>query len=144
MTFITQLVTKASLIQTGIKQHKSLFLNSNTLLRCLATEAFVRDKPHLNIGTIGHVDHGKTTLTAAITTVLQQAGGNTAMKFEQIDNAPEERKRGITINASHIEYQTQNRHYGNFKRKNTENFANKSKQFSIYRSYRLPRPRRLY
>merc|ERR1719215_1259516 len=81
-------------------------------VRNFAVGVYTREKPHLNIGTIGHVDHGKTTLTAAITSVLQEAGGNTAMKFEQIDNAPEERKRGITINASHIEYQTKNRHYG--------------------------------
>lgn len=110
MTFLAHL-TKVAL-QSGLKQNKSFFLNKSVLQRCLATEAFVRDKPHLNIGTIGHVDHGKTTLTAAITTVLNEVGEGTAVKFEQIDNAPEERKRGITINASHIEYSTQNRHYG--------------------------------
>ena len=73
---------------------------------------YKRDKPHLNIGTIGHVDHGKTTLTAAITHVLQEMNLATAKKYEDIDNAPEERKRGITINATHIEYSTKNRHYG--------------------------------
>lgn len=78
-----------------------------------AKAKFDRSKPHANIGTIGHVDHGKTTLTAAISTVLsKQAGNNTeAMKFDQIDNAPEERERGVTINISHIEYETAKRHY---------------------------------
>merc|ERR1711939_829082 len=70
-----------------------------------------RSKPHLNIGTIGHVDHGKTTLTAAITTVLADAGYSEARAFDQIDNAPEEKDRGITINSSHVEYATANRHY---------------------------------
>jgi elongation factor Tu len=70
-----------------------------------------RSKPHLNIGTIGHVDHGKTTLTAAITKVLSDEGFSEARSFDQIDNAPEEKERGITINTSHVEYQTQNRHY---------------------------------
>jgi elongation factor Tu len=72
---------------------------------------FDRSKPHLNIGTIGHVDHGKTTLTAAITKVLADAGFSEARSFDQIDNAPEEKERGITINTSHVEYQTENRHY---------------------------------
>jgi len=72
---------------------------------------FDRSKPHLNIGTIGHVDHGKTTLTAAITKVLADAGTSQAMSFDQIDNAPEEKERGITINTSHVEYSTANRHY---------------------------------
>ena len=74
---------------------------------------FVRDKPHVNVGTIGHVDHGKTTLTAAITTVLttKYGGRNAAKAFDQIDNAPEEKARGITIAASHVEYETPNRHY---------------------------------
>lgn len=75
-------------------------------------QVYKRDKPHLNIGTIGHVDHGKTTLTAAITSVLQEMNLAKARKYEDIDNAPEEKKRGITINATHIEYSTQNRHYG--------------------------------
>ena len=77
----------------------------------MAKETFDRSKPHLNIGTIGHVDHGKTTLTAAITKVLADAGYSEARSFDQIDNAPEEKERGITINTSHVEYQTGNRHY---------------------------------
>jgi len=77
----------------------------------MAKETFNRNKPHLNIGTIGHVDHGKTTLTAAITKVLADAGFSEAKAFDQIDNAPEERERGITINTSHVEYETANRHY---------------------------------
>ena len=77
----------------------------------MAKETFDRSKPHLNIGTIGHVDHGKTTLTAAITKVLADAGYSEARSFDQIDNAPEEKERGITNNTSHVEYQTANRHY---------------------------------
>ena len=77
----------------------------------MAKGTFDRSKPHLNIGTIGHVDHGKTTLTAAITKVLADAGLSEAKDFDQIDNAPEEKERGITINTSHVEYQTGNRHY---------------------------------
>jgi elongation factor Tu len=77
----------------------------------MAKENFDRSKPHLNIGTIGHVDHGKTTLTAAITKVLADAGFSEARSFDSIDNAPEEKERGITINTSHVEYQTANRHY---------------------------------
>jgi elongation factor Tu len=77
----------------------------------MAKESFDRSKPHVNIGTIGHVDHGKTTLTAAITKVLADAGHSEARSFDQIDNAPEEKERGITINSSHVEYQTANRHY---------------------------------
>jgi len=77
----------------------------------MAKENFNRNKPHLNIGTIGHVDHGKTTLTAAITKVLSDAGFCQAKSFDQIDNAPEEKERGITINTSHVEYETANRHY---------------------------------
>ncbi|HCY82208.1 MAG TPA: elongation factor Tu [Xanthomarina gelatinilytica] len=77
----------------------------------MAKATFDRSKPHLNIGTIGHVDHGKTTLTAAITKVLADAGLSEARSFDQIDNAPEEKERGITINSSHVEYQTANRHY---------------------------------
>jgi len=77
----------------------------------MAKENFSRTKPHLNIGTIGHVDHGKTTLTAAITKVLSDAGYCQAKSFDQIDNAPEEKERGITINTSHVEYETANRHY---------------------------------
>ncbi len=77
----------------------------------MAKEKFERNKPHVNVGTIGHVDHGKTTLTAAITTVLSKAYGGEAKDFAQIDNAPEEKARGITINTSHVEYQTPGRHY---------------------------------
>lgn len=77
----------------------------------MAKETFDRSKPHLNIGTIGHVDHGKTTLTAAITKVMADAGYSEARSYEQIDNAPEEKERGITINSSHVEYETANRHY---------------------------------
>ncbi|WP_203364251.1 elongation factor Tu [Bacillus sp. REN10] len=77
----------------------------------MAKEKFDRSKTHANIGTIGHVDHGKTTLTAAITTVLAKAGGGEARGYDQIDNAPEERERGITINTSHVEYETATRHY---------------------------------
>ncbi len=77
----------------------------------MAKEKFERDKPHVNVGTIGHIDHGKTTLTAAITQVLAEKMGGTAMSFDQIDNAPEEKQRGITIATSHVEYQTENRHY---------------------------------
>jgi len=77
----------------------------------MAKESFKRDKPHVNIGTIGHVDHGKTTLTAAITKVLAKQGLSEIKSFDQIDNAPEEKERGITINTSHVEYQTANRHY---------------------------------
>ncbi|CAF2803077.1 unnamed protein product [Rotaria sp. Silwood2] len=85
--------------------------------RCLAQvviekKTFKRDKPHINIGTIGHVDHGKTTLTAAITRILSEKKLAKIKKYEDIDNAPEEKKRGITINAAHIEYSTPNRHYG--------------------------------
>ena len=77
----------------------------------MANETFKRDKAHVNIGTIGHVDHGKTTLTAAITKVLAEKGLSEARSFDSIDNAPEEKERGITINTSHIEYQTETRHY---------------------------------
>ena len=77
----------------------------------MAKENFDRSKPHLNIGTIGHVDHGKTTLTAAITTVLAKKGYSDQVAFDKIDNAPEEKERGITINSSHVEYSTENRHY---------------------------------
>ncbi|MNZ70121.1 Elongation factor Tu [compost metagenome] len=77
----------------------------------MAKAKFERNKPHVNIGTIGHVDHGKTTLTAAITTVLSKTYGGAAIAFDQIDKAPEERERGITISTSHVEYETPNRHY---------------------------------
>ena len=77
-----------------------------------AGDKFNRDKPHVNIGTIGHVDHGKTTLTQAITKVLSEKGWSEAMSYEDIDRAPEEKTRKITINTSHIEYETETRHYG--------------------------------
>ncbi len=77
----------------------------------MAKEKFERDKPHINVGTIGHIDHGKTTLTAAITKVLGEKFGGQARSFEEIDNAPEEKARGITIATSHVEYETENRHY---------------------------------
>ena len=77
----------------------------------MAKEKFIRTKPHVNIGTIGHVDHGKTTLTSAITTVLAQRGLSKKMDYSQIDGAPEERQRGITINTCHVEYETETRHY---------------------------------
>ena len=77
----------------------------------MAKEKFVRNKPHVNIGTIGHVDHGKTTLTAAITMVLAAGGSAQAMKYDEIDKAPEEKARGITINTAHVEYETETRHY---------------------------------
>jgi elongation factor Tu len=77
----------------------------------VAKEKFERNKPHVNVGTIGHIDHGKTTLTAAITKVLSQKYGGQSMSFEEIDNAPEEKERGITIATSHVEYETENRHY---------------------------------
>ncbi len=77
----------------------------------MAKEKFVRNKPHLNVGTIGHVDHGKTTLTAAMTFVLSKRGLAEIKSFDDIDNAPEEKERGITIATQHVEYQTENRHY---------------------------------
>src|SRR5207253_1485763 len=77
----------------------------------MAKEKFSRTKPHVNVGTIGHVDHGKTTLTAAIATVLAAKFGGSAKKYDEIDAAPEEKARGITINTAHVEYETANRHY---------------------------------
>src|SRR5580698_7545098 len=77
----------------------------------MSKETFKRDKPHVNVGTIGHVDHGKTTLTAAITTLLATRGMAEAKKYDEIDAAPEEKERGITINTTHVEYSTANRHY---------------------------------
>ena len=77
----------------------------------MAKEKFNRNKPHVNVGTIGHVDHGKTSLTAAITKVLAETGGATYTAYDQIDSAPEEKARGITINTAHVEYQTDKRHY---------------------------------
>ena len=77
----------------------------------MAKEAFQRTKPHVNVGTIGHVDHGKTSLTAAITKVLAEQGKAEFRAYDQIDGAPEERERGITISTAHVEYETENRHY---------------------------------
>ena len=77
----------------------------------MAKSKFERTKPHVNVGTIGHVDHGKTTLTAAVTMVLAKKFGGEAKSFDQIDSAPEEKARGITINTSHVEYETEKRHY---------------------------------
>ena len=77
----------------------------------MAKAKFERNKPHCNIGTIGHVDHGKTSLTAAITKILAKSGGATFTAYDQIDKAPEERERGITISTAHVEYETANRHY---------------------------------
>ena len=77
----------------------------------MAKEKFERTKPHCNVGTIGHVDHGKTTLTAAITKILSETGAAEYIEFDKIDKAPEERARGITINTAHVEYETANRHY---------------------------------
>jgi elongation factor Tu len=93
---------------------RALRINIDRFLRSLkqmAKEKFIRSKPHVNVGTIGHVDHGKTTLTAAITKVLAKAGGGEVKAFDEIDNAPEERERGITIATAHVEYETENRHY---------------------------------
>ena len=77
----------------------------------MAKEKFERNKPHVNVGTIGHVDHGKTTLTAAITKILAKKFGGQAMAFDEIDKAPEEKERGITISTSHVEYESEHRHY---------------------------------
>jgi elongation factor Tu len=85
--------------------------NQNKSVQIMAKETFDRSKPHVNIGTIGHVDHGKTTLTAAITKVMADAGYSEVSSFDQIDNAPEEKERGLTINSSHVEYSTEKRHY---------------------------------
>jgi elongation factor Tu len=91
--------------------HSKIKSFNQLILPDMAKETFDRSKPHVNIGTIGHVDHGKTTLTAAITKVMADAGFSEARSFDQIDNAPEEKERGITINSSHVEYQTDKRHY---------------------------------
>ena len=118
MSFLISTATRTTLIQQASKRLiVNLNLTNANRARFLSTAAqekqvYKRDKPHLNIGTIGHVDHGKTTLTAAITSVLQDMNLATAKKYEDIDNAPEEKKRGITINATHVEYSTLNRHYG--------------------------------
>src|SRR6478672_6084632 len=88
-----------------------IIVNNNTKPIKMSKETFKRDKPHVNVGTIGHIDHGKTTLTAAITSILAKKGMAEAKKYDEIDAAPEEKERGITINTAHVEYQTANRHY---------------------------------
>ena len=100
-------------VTSSILVFGSIDLKKNNKLKfgIMAKETFVRDKDHVNIGTIGHVDHGKTTLTAAITMVLAKKGLSEVKEFDSIDNAPEEKERGITINTAHVEYQTANRHY---------------------------------
>merc|ERR1711907_892557 len=99
----------------GIRAIPDLFKNKHPLpprfFLIMAREKFERNKPHVNIGTIGHVDHGKTTLTAAITMAMSAASGGGGKKYDEIDSAPEERARGITINTAHVEYETENRHY---------------------------------
>jgi elongation factor Tu len=123
MSLASLISLRLPLVTQALKQNKQIILTNTRFslngLRQLSTApekaekaVYKRDKPHLNIGTIGHVDHGKTTLTAAITTILQEMNLAKAMRYDQIDNAPEEKKRGITINATHVEYQTANRHYG--------------------------------
>jgi len=112
---ITHLTKLYSGVQAPLTQ--CLLISSSQQWRGYAApakkQAFVRSKPHINVGTIGHVDHGKTTLTAAITKVLAEESGKVKFRdYAEIDKAPEERKRGITINAAHIEYETENRHYG--------------------------------
>ena len=93
----------------------------------MAKEKFNRSKPHCNIGTIGHVDHGKTTLTAAITKVLsERVAGNAAVDFANIDKAPEERERGITISTAHVEYETEKRHYAQDRKSTRLNSSHRS------------------
>jgi elongation factor Tu len=94
-----------------LRKEGGLIKNHNLKTNKMAKETFKREKPHVNVGTIGHVDHGKTTLTAAITSILASKGLATAKKYDEIDGAPEEKERGITINTAHVEYQTANRHY---------------------------------
>lgn len=103
--------TTTSVLRRQAAQNASRYAVINLTQRGFA-EAFNRDKPHVNIGTIGHVDHGKTTLTQAITKVLSEKGWSKALTYEDIDRAPEEKARKITINTSHIEYETEGRHYG--------------------------------
>src|SRR5205085_5414313 len=101
-------------IHPGIAGEASRFPEARSTRRletAMAKGKFQRTKPHVNVGTIGHVDHGKTTLTAAMTLVLSKKFGGEARAYDQIDNAPEEKARGITINTAHVEYETANRHY---------------------------------
>lgn len=108
LTSLAQITTRRLLLAPTSPQ--GLYLTRRTF--AAAGDKFNRDKPHVNIGTIGHVDHGKTTLTQAITKVLSEKGWSKAMSYEDIDRAPEEKARKITINTSHIEYETLTRHYG--------------------------------
>src|SRR3954470_11844495 len=109
-TFTQQLPPKQTALANHARRDPSDGQRTET--EQMAKEKFERNKPHLNIGTMGHIDHGKTTLTAAITKVLHEADPSTAFTpFDQIDKAPEERQRGITINIAHVEYETANRHY---------------------------------
>ena len=107
---------KSFLRSRGASAATGMNNNSHHLLRLTLCRGFAaefdRSKPHVNIGTIGHVDHGKTTLTQAITKVLSEKGWSEAMTYEDIDRSPEEKARKITINTTHIEYETENRHYG--------------------------------
>jgi elongation factor Tu len=97
--------------ESRFTENRINFLKTHKNQIPMSKETFKRDKPHVNVGTIGHIDHGKTTLTAAITTILSSKGLATAKKYDEIDAAPEEKERGITINTAHVEYQTANRHY---------------------------------
>ncbi|XP_071489319.1 elongation factor Tu, mitochondrial-like [Diadema antillarum] len=109
---LAQALKSAALKQSHVHLNNARLMRTCApLLAAEAKKAFERGKPHVNIGTIGHVDHGKTTLTAAITKVLAEEGKSAFHKYDEIDKAPEEKKRGITINAAHIEYETESRHY---------------------------------
>src|SRR3712207_7790796 len=99
----------------------------------MAKEKFIRNKPHLNVGTIGHVDHGKTTLTAAITKVLAKKNFAKFLAYDQIDKAPEERERGITIAIAHVEYETDNRHYAHVDRSEEHTSELQSRQYLVCR-----------
>ena len=101
----------ASTSSSSCSPLSTVLRNNAPQKRTLAYDINARSKPHLNVGTIGHVDHGKTTLTAAITKVMAETGGANEIAFDQIDKAPEEKARGITISTAHVEYETKNRHY---------------------------------
>ncbi len=142
MSFASLVSSRISILTHALKQNKKLGLLNSNSVRFLSTpaekEVYKRDKPHVNIGTIGHVDHGKTTLTAAITSTLQEMNLAKAKRYDEIDNAPEEKKRGITINATHVEYSTKNRHYGKLVRKFFVPRIISIKLMSTLRSHRLP------